>query len=203
MTDDTAPRNGPIEGTGRILAELLRTPRFKQTVSILLSELDPQNAALLVRTLLWTDPEFSLGLMAAAPDLLNAGIVAVDELVRQLAGFPPALLGQFAAQALAGLDAERLGSTLGGIAVLAATTGAAAGDSLADAASAFVGRFAGGLSSVEGMNVADLARGLAGGITSFAAENPEFMKSVVGPLAGACREALDIAGAGGEGEEVP
>jgi hypothetical protein len=67
-------RRGPIEGTSRVLRELIRTPRFKKTVGILIRELDPENAGLLVRTLMWEDPEFFLSLLGAAPDVINAGV---------------------------------------------------------------------------------------------------------------------------------
>ncbi len=72
MSEEPIQPSGPIEGASRVLRELLRTPGFKKAVRTLITELDPENTALLVRTLMWEDPEFFLGLMGAAPSITGA-----------------------------------------------------------------------------------------------------------------------------------
>lgn len=113
MSEEPVLRSGPIEGTSRVLRELLRTPNFKKAVRMLISELDPENTALLVRTLMWEDPEFFLGLMGAAPSIMNAGVEGSLEMVRQLSTFPPPLLAGFLAGTVEQLDGELLGEAIG------------------------------------------------------------------------------------------
>ena len=146
MTEEILPGAGPIEGVSRVLRELLGTPRFKKTITTLLSELDPGNAALLVRTLLWEDPVFFLNLVAAAPDVANTAITALLELCRQFMNFPPEMLAGFMAGTVDGLDAERLGETAGTVLLLVGRQEVIAGGSGADAAKGFGARFRTGLS---------------------------------------------------------
>jgi hypothetical protein len=113
MSEEIAPRRGPIEGTSRVLRELLRTPNFKKSIRIILNELDPENAAVLVRTLMWEDAELFLGLIGASPKIANAGITATRELAIQLAAFPPALIAGFLKGTVEEVDSEALGELLG------------------------------------------------------------------------------------------
>ena len=130
-------RQGPIEGISRVLRELLRTPRFKASVRIILRELDPENAALLVRTLVWEDPEFFLSLLSSTPSLLNAAIAGVDEATSQLANFPTLLLTGFMAGLIEEVDARRLGHAAGQALVLSARLAAVNDENLAGAAAGF------------------------------------------------------------------
>lgn len=148
MEETTAKRSGPIDGTSRILRELLRTPRFKKSVNVLLSELDPENAAELVRTLMWEDPEFFLSLFAAVPDLANAVVAALLELSGQLGNFPPGLLASFLAIAVEKLDVEGLGRTVAGVSRLLAGVRDGGGPEFTDALSGALKRFARGLTGV-------------------------------------------------------
>ena len=113
MIDAPIQPGGPIEGASRVLRELLRTPGFKKAVRMLVTELDPENTALLVRTLMWEDPEFFLGLMGAAPSIANTMVEGSLELTRQLSMFPPPLLAGFLAGIIEQLDGESLGEMIG------------------------------------------------------------------------------------------
>lgn len=111
MTEETAPKSGVIEGTSRVLRELMRTPRFRQTLRILLRELDPENVPALVRAVREEDPELFLSLLAKAPSFANIGIEGARELLSHIAAFPPDLLFSFLAEMADDLNGERLGET--------------------------------------------------------------------------------------------
>ncbi len=233
MESTTVPRRGPIEGTSRVLRELLRTPRFKKTVGILLRELDPENAGLLVRTLMWEDPEFFLSLLGAAPGVANSVINGLRELVGQLSNFPPGLLASFVSIILEEVDAEGLGRAFGDAGRLLTDVQVTGGEDFLESVSGLVRRFAAGVAgtptapgalplsaeefveallpalgalagalgkeaSREGSEMNRAVRRLAAGVRQVAADNPEFMGSVVAPLVEAGRDAL--AGGGTPGE---
>jgi hypothetical protein len=147
MEESSVPRRGPVEGTNRILRELLRTPRFKKTVNVLLSQLDPENVALVVRTLIWEDPEFFLSLLGSAPSLINMGVNGLAETCRQLGNFPTGLLASFLAQTTEELDAEKLGETIGLTVLLTLSIGEADNPLLGPAGTDFATRFGRGLAS--------------------------------------------------------
>lgn len=225
MEQASVPRRGPIEGSSRVLRELLRTPRFKKTVRILLSELDPENAGLLVRTLMWEDPEFFLSLFGALPDVVNVGFEGARELSSQLGNFPPGLLASFLSAFLERVEFESLGRAMANTVDLLADVREAGGSDFTDSLSDAVRRFARGarkapaapgappvtvsvivdnllpaLGSLaaaagkeaqrEGSEVREAVARLARGIREIAAENPEFVNSVVSPLVEAGRQAL-------------
>ncbi len=146
MEEASMPRRGPIEGTSRILRELLRTPRFKKTVSILLSEIDPENAGLLVETLVWEDPEFFLSLMGAAPDVVNALINVVLELSRQFSSFPTGLLASYLSMIIDRLDAKSLGKVIRETLGLLGEVRDSGGQELVDSLASLLRRFAIGAS---------------------------------------------------------
>ena len=151
---------GPIEGASRILRELLRTPRFKASVRIVLRDLDPENAALLVRTLVWEDPEFFLSLVGSTPALMNAAIIGADEVVAQLSTFPPMLLTGFIARMVAELDARALGHSVGQALVLSARLAAVRDDDLSGAAAGFWEGLGAGIT--ESLPEAEAGEGAAG-----------------------------------------
>lgn len=123
MAGEVQVRKGPIEGTSRVLRELLRTTRFKKTVRMIINELDPENAVLLVRTLMWEDPEFFLGLISGSPSIINAFIEGSNEFSKQIASFPTPLLAGFVMGAGNQLDGESLGEALGHLLCIAAKLG--------------------------------------------------------------------------------
>lgn len=131
------PRRGPVEGTSRVLRELLRTPRFKASVRVILRDLDPENGALLARTLMFEDPEFFLSLVGATPALLNTAIAALSEMAAQAATFPPGVLTGFMAGMLEQIDARGLGLAAGQTLALSARLTATRDAELAKASSGF------------------------------------------------------------------
>jgi hypothetical protein len=137
MEGAATPRKGPIEGTSRVLAELLRTPRFKASVRVILRDLDPENAALLVRTLMLEDPEFFLSLVAAMPALINASIASMAEVAAQASTFPPPVLTGFMAGIIQDIDARRLGRTAGQMLALSARLSAERDEELSAATRSF------------------------------------------------------------------
>ncbi len=91
-----------------ILRELLRTPDFKEMMQIHLRDINPENAAELVRVFLWEDPGFSLGLMAALPEILNWLLEATAALGQEFEKFPTLMLKNFLLQLGGSMDVERL-----------------------------------------------------------------------------------------------
>lgn len=147
---EQTPRRGPIEGISRILRELLRTPGFKQSVRVLVSELDPENAALFARTLMDEDPEFFLSLLGASPAIANALVAAGDEMIERIDGFPPIVLAGFAAEVIGQVDSRTLGRMAGRGFALAAKLGRVDDPNLAEAALGFMSGLGEGLSEVSG-----------------------------------------------------
>jgi len=195
MSELPSPRRGPIEGTSRVLRELLRTPNFKKTVKILLNELDPENAGLLVRTIMWEDPEFFMGLLGATPSLVSASVEGTRELSSQMLSFPPRLLAGFMRVMIDGVEVEPIGEAVGNTLVLLARINSLQDEELRASAAGFwegVGRgFKRSLD--EGAETAGLVESLAESIRAVARENPEFIRNVVIPLVQAGRDALAIA----------
>jgi hypothetical protein len=91
-----------------IMRELLRTPGFKDAVLSHLREADPQEARRLVRTFLWEDVGFSMGVLGATPSLVNAAAAALLELALQLKNFTGEILREFLHQLSSELDRDTL-----------------------------------------------------------------------------------------------
>lgn len=100
---------GVIGGGARILKELLRSPRVTKTARIVLSNLDPEAAPELVRTLVYGDAALFFDLVSATPELANAAILGLREGAEQLQQLPHELVDGFASRLLEQLDAEALG----------------------------------------------------------------------------------------------
>jgi hypothetical protein len=102
------------KGVGeRLLHELLKSPKFKAELRILTGNIDPANAAGLVRTLLWDDVETFLGTTSAAPAMVNYLVQVAKELVAQLNTFPPAILIAFLTQVVKEVDFKAMEETVG------------------------------------------------------------------------------------------
>ena len=107
-------KQGPIEGVNRILREVLRSPRFKGSIRLLLQDLDPENAALVVKTIAHEEPELFMSLLFASGDFANIGVHGTKALVESL-DFPPALFDAFLVQLIGKIDAESLGEAAGSL----------------------------------------------------------------------------------------
>jgi hypothetical protein len=191
MSELPSPRTGPIEGTSRVLRELLRTPNLKKTIKILLNELDPENAGLLVRTFFWEDPEFFISLLGATPSLVNAMAEGTREFSVQMNSFPPRLLAGFMRGIIDDIDAESIGEAAGTVLVLLSRTAGLQSDTRTrfwEGAGKGFSRSLG-----DGSETASIVEGLAGSIRTFAKDNPDFVRNVIVPLVQAGRDALAIA----------
>jgi hypothetical protein len=112
MTAGDGDMLNPDETAGagaRVLREVIRTPAFMSIIKMNVASLDPENAAPLVRTMLWEDPELSLSLVALAPDIVNYVVEAVLELGRQLDQFPAPMLDAFLDELGRGIDTDKIG----------------------------------------------------------------------------------------------
>ncbi|MDP8257469.1 MAG: hypothetical protein P9M14_17120 [Candidatus Alcyoniella australis] len=120
MSEQRIERRGVFDGSARVLRELLASPRWRQTIRILLNELDPQNAHRLVAVLFEVDPELALSAAASAPKLCNAMIDGGAELLGRMADFQPDLLREFFNQLVDQIDLRGLGRLTGLYLILAA-----------------------------------------------------------------------------------
>ena len=121
MATETRFRRGVIAGSAAVLRELLRTPRVRRSLDVLLGELDPENAPRLAHALM-EDPSIPFDLLTAAPRLCNAATGALSALLVRLGAYPPRLLQSLLARIMDELDAEQAGALVGtalGIAVRA------------------------------------------------------------------------------------
>ncbi len=143
--DSQTVRRGPIEGTSRVMRELLRTPRFKAGVRIVLRDLDPENAALLVRTIMFEDPEFFLSLLAATPAFANALTAFLEEAVEQASLLPAGVVTGFMTGIVRDVDARGLGRTAGKALALCARLAAEPDEELRGATTAFWDGVGGGI----------------------------------------------------------
>lgn len=116
-------RAGLVDAANRVLRELLRTPRFKAGLKMVLNSLDPDSAPDLVKTLMWEDTDVFLSLLGSLPEIINLVLLALRELTVQLDNFTPEMLADFMAQVLEKLDGEALGEALGSTTLLFARMG--------------------------------------------------------------------------------
>jgi hypothetical protein len=120
MTTDTEMMTeiqikGLIDAADRILRELVRTPKFKEAVMILLNSIDPPSARSLVRTFFWGDPGLLMSIMGSLPALINTGSEALAEVAAQMNTMPPLLLQDFLNRVFAGIDGAAAGEAVGGL----------------------------------------------------------------------------------------
>jgi len=104
---------GVIDLADRILKELLKKPAFKDGVRTVITNIDPESSRQFVRTLMWQDPEFFLGLISALPPVVNAALSGIDELLIQLQEkMSPLLLHDFLHSMASSVDEETLGNII-------------------------------------------------------------------------------------------
>jgi hypothetical protein len=185
-------RRGVIDGSARIIGEVLRTPRIVKTARIVLGNLDPAAAPALVRAVMFTDSMLFLDAISAAPALVNAAVLGAREVCEQLLAMPADLLHRFGPRLVAEVSGEQLGETAGLALVAVGRAVEAPGDSLAEAVRTFEADFKRGLQKGLARDDAAVPRQvewLAATIRRVARENPQLM-ALVRPLVAACREAL-------------
>lgn len=107
---------GLVDAVDRIMRELIRTPKFKEGVIILLNSLDPPAARRLVRTLFWQDPGVLMSIMGSLPAMVNVVSEALAEVAAQMNTMPPLLLRDFLNRVFAGIDGAAAGEAAGGLA---------------------------------------------------------------------------------------
>jgi hypothetical protein len=105
---------GLIDATDRILRELIRTPKFKEGVMILLNSIDPLAARRLVRTFFWGDPGLLMSIMGSLPEMINTVSEALAEMANQMNTMPPMLLQDFLNRVFVGIDGAAAGEAAGG-----------------------------------------------------------------------------------------
>lgn len=106
---------GLIDAADRIMRELIRTPKFKETIIILLKSIDPPAARSLVRTLFWQDPGLLMSVMGSLPEMINVGSEALAEVAAQMDSMPAPLLRDFLNRIVFGLDGTAAGEAAGGM----------------------------------------------------------------------------------------
>jgi hypothetical protein len=106
---------GLVDAADRILRELIRTPKFKEAVIILLNSIDPPAARSLVRTFMWGDPGVLMSIMGSLPEMINTASQALAELAAQMNTMPPLLLRDFLNRVFAGIDGAAAGEAAGGL----------------------------------------------------------------------------------------
>jgi hypothetical protein len=102
------------DSANTFLKELLKKPSIKDDVRAVLKSMDDPDAGReLVRTFLWQDVEFSLGVLSGLPAIANVLIRAFDEILEQVDDkFAPELLHGFVESILAEIDTETLGKAM-------------------------------------------------------------------------------------------
>lgn len=101
-----------------LVRELLRSPGFKELVSLHLREPNGEAARELVRTFLWEDIGFSMGVLGSAPQLVNLVAGALLELGVQLNNFTRDILRDFLVRMGRDLDMETIRALPGAYAPL-------------------------------------------------------------------------------------
>ncbi|MBC7248328.1 MAG: hypothetical protein H5T73_11205 [Actinobacteria bacterium] len=98
--------------TERMLRELIRSPKFKSSLRIMVNGIDPAHAPGMVRALLWEDVETFMGTTSVLPKLVNFTIQALRELAVQLNSFPPEILLAFLSRLAKEIDFATAGEAL-------------------------------------------------------------------------------------------
>lgn len=201
-TKGEAESRGLVDAADRILRELIRTPKFKETVIVLLNSIDPPAARRLVRTLFWQDPGLFMSLLASLPALINVAFEALAESTNQMNSMPPPLVKDLLNRVVAGLDGAAAGEAAGGLVKMALSLDLADGEgALRKALSSFMGEFTSSCSRT--LAGAPLAERLSAWMARTAeraqdkttythafiqacnralAENPDFARHVLKPL---------------------
>lgn len=213
MQDQQAKRQGIFDAAARVLAEVLKTPRIRQSVRIVLNNLDPENAAAVVRAATQTDPELFLSALGSLPAFSNACLAANAEGLDHARNFAPALLAEQAALLLEETDVAQLGANLASTCALILSVvdrpDRAVADALDDARTRFAAGFAAQLER-DGLDAETLVDAMFGhlhraiadpdsttsravnrvavGLGELIRQNPAVVENVVKPLAEAASQ---------------
>ncbi len=103
--NEESPQTGAAP---RIIKELLRTPAFKDLITLSQGEYEKEDPREMARTILWEDAAFSFGLLGNLPSGINFWLNFLDELGIQLQNMPPHLLREYISQMGDNLDREAL-----------------------------------------------------------------------------------------------
>jgi len=193
---------GLVDALDRILRQLIRTPKFKETVITLLNAVDPPAARRLVRTIFWQDPGLLMSVMGTLPAILNTAFQALAEVAAQMNSMPSPLLQDLLHRIVEGLDGAALGEAAGGLVKMGLSLGLSDKDSgLRRSLSSLRGDFSSSFSAALGE--ASLAERLSAWMAAAAErardkesstyafiqafkgaleENPDFVKHVMQPL---------------------
>lgn len=94
-------------GEASVLAELIRTPLFKDMLNNCLSDIKPERGASTARSIIWEDPQLILSIVASIPLIINWIIVFLGEVGKQTAGkFPPQLVRSFVSNIWQDIDKQ-------------------------------------------------------------------------------------------------
>lgn len=206
MTVKAAETKGLVDMSGRVLGEILKTPRFKAILTVILNSIDPQSAPSLVQKLFWQDPAIFLSMIGFIPQLVNTLIELLNEVGEQFDSLPEPLLIDVMNQFLMPLDGVKLGAACRNMASLAGTLTSEEAETLRESASALAADVQGGFrDKADGEEQGDTAAAMerwiaaiteqakdedsnvAGMIEALKAaidKNPDFREHVLRPLLG-------------------
>lgn len=110
MNEPREVLTGGEERSGSVMAEIIRTPLFKEILNNYLNEIDPKAGAETARTLLWEDPELILSLLASVPSFMNWTIAFLNEIAKEASEkFPPQLIKQLLENMGTDIDKDMFG----------------------------------------------------------------------------------------------
>lgn len=207
MTTETESRTevetrGLVDALDRILRQLIRTPKFKETIIILLKAIDPPAARRLVRTLFWQDPGLLMSVLGTLPAMINTVSEALAETAEQMNSMPTPLLQDLLHRIVEGLDGKTLGEAAGGLVKMGFSLGLSEKESGLHRSLAFLGKdfsasFSASLGEVSPAErlsawmaaAAERARDKNSSTYAFIQavqgalkENPDFVKHIIQPL---------------------
>lgn len=173
-----------VAGAGaRLLRELIRTPKFREAMLLLLNSIDPPATRQLVRTFFWEDAVLFMSVLGAVPAIVNVCINVLAEALAQAGALPAPLLRDFIDQVVAGLDGAALGEAAAGGVSLLGSVLAGEGSSPMEGASKLGDDFKKAYQAAGGEESST-----AGTLLKVAGEaivaNPDIMENVVRPLLG-------------------
>lgn len=106
---ETGKMSDARDGEGSVLAEIIRTPLFKDMFNNYLSEIDPRRGAATAKVIIWEDPQLILSLLASIPVMVNWIIAFLGELGNQTSGkFSPHLVKGFMANIWEDIDKDAM-----------------------------------------------------------------------------------------------